>query len=357
AAGRVPSGYTIPVSQTAPDANLEELLNALDSESRTALQQLLAGVGIGLNGNSENLSATFKRFAPIGHELTEIGREVDKRQGEVKEDIHNFGLLMEALGNKDSQLAAAIDSSNAVFATFAQQDREVQETLRQLPGVLHHVNTGLGKLAHAAHLVGPTLTALEPFARAVAPANRAARPFFEQTAPIVKNQIRPVLRQILPVINRLQPTLTDFAQAAPQLARGFTVFNELLNELAYNPGSSQAGFLFYLDWANHNLNSIVSLGDSHGALGQVLVYYNCNLVELLEGVEEVDPTAKLILGLVNPPSKSLCASVGAPAAGAAAKAARAASATTLTGGGLAQGLFGQSPGTAAGLGSGGGGGR
>lgn len=343
AAGRVPAGYVIPVAQTAPDANLEELLDALDAESRASLQQLLAGAGIGLKGNSENLSATFKRFAPIGHELTEIGREVDKRQSDVKEDIHNFGLLMEALGNKDSQLAAVVDSSNAVFATFAQQDREVQETLRQLPGVLHQLNSGLGKLARTAHLAGPTLTALEPFARDVAPSNRAARALFEQTAPILKTQVRPLLRRVQPVINRLQPTLTDFAHAFPQLSSGFTVFNELLNELAYNPGTSQAGFLFYLDWANHNLNSVVSLGDTHGALGQVLVYYNCGLVSLLEGVAEADATARLILGLLNPPSKSLCASVGASTtATAAAKAARAASLATPAGG-LGGGLFGQSP--------------
>jgi phospholipid/cholesterol/gamma-HCH transport system substrate-binding protein len=341
AAGRVPAGYTVPVSQTAPDANLEELLDALDAESRAALQALLAGAGIGLKGNSENLSATFKRFAPLGHELTEIGREVDKRQGDVKEAIHNFGLLMEALGNKDSQLAAVIDSSNAVFATFAQQDREVQETLRQLPGVLHQTNAGLGKLARAAHLVGPTLKALEPFAKAVAPANRAARPFFEKTAPILKSQVRPLLRQILPVINRLQPTLTDFAHAAPQLASGFGVFNELLNEIAYNPGSSQAGFLFFLDWANHNLNSVVSLGDAHGALGQTLVYYNCGLVSLLTGVEEVDPTARLILGLVNPPSEAQCAAVGA----SGTTAAKAATAKAATASKLASSVFGKGQGT------------
>lgn len=345
AAGRVPSGYVIPVAQTAPDANLEELLDALDGESRAALQQLLAGVGIGLNGNSENLSATFKRFAPLAHELAEIGREVDKRQGEVKDDVHNFGLLMEALGNKDSQLGALVDSANSVLATFSQQDQEVQETLRELPGALHQVNSGLGKLARTAHLAGPTLTRLEPFARDLAPANRALKPFFEQTAPTLEHQIRPALRQILPVINRLQPTLTDFAQAAPQLASSFTVINELFNELAYNPGSNQAGFLFYLDWASHNFNSVVSLGDAHGALGQTLIYYNCGLVSLLDDVAKADPTARLILGLLNPPSEALCASVGASstATATAAKAAKAAAPAKSSGAGHAHGLFGKSP--------------
>jgi phospholipid/cholesterol/gamma-HCH transport system substrate-binding protein len=341
ATGRVAEGYVFPVAQTAPDANLEELLDALDSEARSSLQALLAGAGIGLKGNSENLSATFKRFAPIGHDLSEIGREVAKRQVEVKSSIHNFGLLMEALGNKDSQLAALIDSSNAVFATFAQQDHQVQETLRELPGVLHQTNTGLGKLARAVHVVGPTLKELEPFAKALAPANDAGRSFFEKTTPILKSQIRPLLRQILPVINQLQPTLRDFAHAAPQLASGFGVFNELLNEIAYNPGGNQAGFLFFLDWANHNLNSVVSQGDANGALGQLVVYYNCGLVSLLTGVASVDPTAKLALGLLNPPSEALCASVGASSSAAAKAAALRKGLTPAAK--LADRVFGQGP--------------
>jgi phospholipid/cholesterol/gamma-HCH transport system substrate-binding protein len=344
AAGRVPSGYTVPVSHTAPDANLEELLDALDTEARSSLQALLAGAGIGLKGNSQNLSATFKRFAPIAHDLQEIGREVAKRQVDVKSSIHNFGLLMEALGKKDSQLAALIDASNAVFATFAQQDHQVQETLHALPGVLRQTNSGLGKLAQAAHVLGPTLKALEPFAKALAPASRASQPFFAKTAPIIKNQIRPLLRQILPVINQLQPTLQNFAHAAPQLASGFGVFNELLNELAYNPGSNQAGFLFFLDWANHNLNSVVSQGDADGAIGQTMVYYNCDLVAVLTDIEAVDPTAKLILGLLNPPSPAICQSVVAPSA---AKAAALVSGGVTPLAKLAGGIFGQGSGTAA----------
>ena len=42
-AGRVPAGYTLPVSQTAPDGNLDEFLAALDAETRAYLQELLAG--------------------------------------------------------------------------------------------------------------------------------------------------------------------------------------------------------------------------------------------------------------------------------------------------------------------------
>ncbi len=89
------------------------------------------------------------------------------------------------------------------------------------------------------------------------------------------------------------------------------MLNEFFNELAYNPGPNQAGFLFFADWATHDLDSVVSQGEAHGALGQTLLYFNCELVPILKGVAEVDPTAKLILGLLNPPSESLCVGRGA----------------------------------------------
>lgn len=339
--GRVPSGYTIPVQQTAPDGNLEELLDALDTDSRAALQALLAGAGEGLNGNGENLSATFKRFAPIGQEFAAIGREVAKRHTEVASAIHNFSLLMEALGNKDSQLAALIDSSNAVFATFAQQDREFQETLHELPPALRSLNKGLAKASTAFHVVGPTLKALEPFARDLAPAERATRPFFKQTTPILQNQIQPLFRHILPVLRTVSPSVHELSEAFPKLKTGFGVFTEFFNELAYNPGPNQGGFLFFLDWANHNLNSVVAEGDGHGALGQALVYYNCGLVPLLNAIGKTDPTAGLLLGLLNPPSGSLCASISKTTATAKTAARVNPSAR------LADNVFGQGPDAAA----------
>jgi phospholipid/cholesterol/gamma-HCH transport system substrate-binding protein len=311
ASGQVPPGYTIPISQTAPDGNLDELLASLDADTRAYLQELLAGVGVGLQGNGANLSATLKRFDPLAREFQEIGREVARRHVNVARGIHNFRLLLEALGNKDTQLARLVDSANAVLATFAAQDRAVQTTLRELPGVLTQANHSFGRLATAAHVVGGSLHALEPFARALGPSERASTVAFGKTAPILEHEVRPLLRQILPVINQLQPSLQDFAQASPQLTTSFAVLNELFNELAYNPGPAQGGFGFFADWGSHDLNSVLSQGEAHGATGQTLVYFNCEVVPIIEDVAKVDPTAKLSVGLLNVPSPAECKSATA----------------------------------------------
>jgi hypothetical protein len=88
------------------------------------------------------------------------------------------------------------------------------------------------------------------------------------------------------------------------------VFNEFFNELANNPGKSQGGFLFFLDWANHNLNSVLSSADAHGVLGRTLVYFNCEIAPILTAVASVNPNVNLLVGLLNPPDRAACQSAG-----------------------------------------------
>ncbi len=128
---------------------------------------------------------------------------------------------MEALGGKDKQLAELVDSSNAVFKTFAEEEQNVQSTLHLLPGALSKTRQGLGKLATAFNVLGPTLKELRPFASSLASGQQASQKFFIQTTPVFKNQVRPFARQILPVINDLQPDTGELSAAFPKLASTF----------------------------------------------------------------------------------------------------------------------------------------
>lgn len=309
-AGRVPSGYTVPQSQTAPDVNFEEFLAALDGETRQYLQELIDGAGVGLKGNSANLSAAFKRFDPISRYSRDITAQLQLRNKNIERAVHNFQLIVSALGNKDTELSELVNASNAVFQTFAEQKQSFERTLHLLPSALAKTKSGLGKLATASGVVGPTLTKLEPFAKALAPAQEASRSLFKQSTPIIKNEIRPFARKILPIVNQLEPSLKELDEAFPGLSSGFSVFNEFFNELAYNPGPNQGGFLFFLDWANHDLNSALSAADAHGPVGRTVVYLNCEVLPLLQSVGEVNPTVKLLVALFNPPTGAECAAQG-----------------------------------------------
>jgi phospholipid/cholesterol/gamma-HCH transport system substrate-binding protein len=310
ASGQLHSGATIPLSQTAPDVNFDEFLVTLDADTRTYLQELLAGAGEGLKNNGKALSATLKRFDPTARDAQLITQQLRYRHANIARAIHNFKLLMEAFGDKDQQLADLIQSSNAVFATFAQENQSVQHTLQLLPGVLSKTEQGLGKLATAFNVVGPTLRDLHPFAAALAPAEEASRASFKTTTPIFKNEVRPFAREILPTVDALAPSLKGLAASFPHLATSFSVLNELFNEIAYNPGKTRAGFGFFAAWAAHNLNSVVSSADAHGVLARTLTYLNCGLLPLLAPTATINPTVNIIVGLINPPTKAACQAAG-----------------------------------------------
>ena len=324
--GRLRSGETIPLSQTAPDVNFDEFLAGLDGETRAYLQELLAAAGEGFKDNGKAFSATLKRFDPLTRDAQLIARELESRHAEIARSIHNFKLLMEAFGNKDQQLADLIQSSNAVFKTFAEQDQAVQSTLRLLPGALSKTEQGLGKLTTAFNVVGPTLHKLHPFATAVAPAEEAGRAMFDATTPTFKNEIRPFEREILPTITALQPSTKDLADSVPKLASTFSVVNELFNELGYNPGKKRAGFGFFAAWGAHGLNSVGSSANANSGLLRGLVYLNCNVLPLLAPAATINPTVNVLVGLVNPPSKAACQSAGilkVPTAASARKPTKA----------------------------------
>lgn len=345
AAGRLKSGETIPISQTSPNVNLDEFLSSLDADTRNYIQLLLAGAAQGLNGNSRNLAAAFKRFSPFARDIQELSRELATRHAYIARSLHNFRLLMEALGSKDKALAELVDSSNAVLGTFAQQDRAVQATLRELPGVLHQTKTGLGKLGAAASVAGPTLEKLHPFAVALGPAQKQTQPFLRKTTPILKNEIRPFTREIEPVVSEIQPDLQEVSEAFPKLITTLSVLNEFFNELAYNPGANQAGFLFYLSWFNHNAASLFANADANGPIGHGLLYFSCTQIYTFPGVAQVNPTARAVLGLIQPPA-------AAPGAlGIAGKCPAPSGAGVSSASELAGRVFGRGLGSTFGIGS------
>ena len=328
-AGRVPSGFTVTQSHTAPDVNFDEFLASLDGETRAYLQELIAGAGEGLKGNSANLSATLKRFDPISLYARKITAQLQLRHKNIERAVHNFQLIVSALGNKDTEISQAIDASNAVFQAFAEQNQNVEKTLHLLPGALAKTRSGLGQLSTAVAVTGSTLTKLQPFASALAPAQEASRSLFKTSTPIIKNELRPFARKILPIINQLNPSLKELDEAFPGLEKSFGVFNEFLNELAYNPGPNQGGFLFFLNWANHDLNSVLSTADAHGPVGRTVVYANCEVLPIFKDVGVVNPTVRLLIALLNPPNEAECAAQGL-SSGAASSTAAAAHVRTHT---------------------------
>jgi len=302
--GEAPEGYTIPVSQTLPNVNFDEILASLDTDTRASLQLLIGGASDGLDGQGRRLSRTLKRFEPTGRELARLNGALARRQANIRRTIHNFRLLAEALGDKDDQLATLVDASNRAFRAIGSQDAALRESLRLLPGTLDATDTGLQKADRLASVLGPTLGDLRPAARALGPTLRQVRPFFVDTTPVIQNQLRPFSRDVLPTVRDLRPAARDLAVATPRLTTSLRVVNQLLNELAYNPPGAEEGFLFWTAWANHDGASVFAQQDAHGAIRRGLVVTSCSSLALLQNIGLANQALGTLATLLNPPATS-----------------------------------------------------
>lgn len=303
---RLHSGATIPISQTAPDVNLDEILAVLDTDTRDYLQLLLNGGGAALKGNGRALAQTLRRFDPTARDLEKITSLLQTRARNVRQVTHNFQLLANELGSKDTQLAGFVDSSNAVFRDFAAQDQNIRETLALLPGALTATNSALVKTDRLASVLGPTLNALQPAARALGPSLTQSQAFFKQTEPVLATQLRPDSRTLLPIVQILRPAAANLAATTPNLTTTARNLNYVLNELAYNPPGTAESFLFSLMWANHNADGLFGLQDGNGAVRRGTFQVSCASMEIIANLADSltsqgFPSTRTLVDFLRPP--------------------------------------------------------
>src|SRR3954468_15313685 len=126
-AGKLPDGGTIPISQTLPDVNLDEVLASLDADTRDYLRLLLSDGGEALkDGNGKALAQTLRRIEPTAKYSRQVNEALAKRRANLARVVHNFSLLTDELGKRDNQVAGFVQNSNAVFAAFARQDSAIR---------------------------------------------------------------------------------------------------------------------------------------------------------------------------------------------------------------------------------------
>jgi phospholipid/cholesterol/gamma-HCH transport system substrate-binding protein len=300
-AGRLPEGGVIPISNTLPDVNLDEILAALDADTRTYLQLLLGDGERALRGTGGELGNVLRRLEPVARDLRRANEGLAERRRNLRRVIHNVSVLMDELGTRDADVARFVETSNRVFRSLSREDDNIRATLRELPSALTETRAALGSARTLGDELGPALSALRPAARALGPSLRQTRPFLRDSTPIIRDELRPFARDVQPAVEDLRPALAGLAGATPPLTTTFGVLNRLFNTLAYNPPGEQEGFLFWLAWANHLAPAVFGTQDAHGPIRRGQIILNCSSLDTLGRVAAVNPQLGTLVGLLNAP--------------------------------------------------------
>ena len=119
--GALPEGGRLPVAQTLPDVNYDEILGNLDADTRSYLKLLLAGASEGLGDEAgdgspdpaavDDLRGTYKRFEPLARDARELYAGLARRRKSLRRAVSAFEQIAVELGRVDRDLAGLVDRS------------------------------------------------------------------------------------------------------------------------------------------------------------------------------------------------------------------------------------------------------
>jgi phospholipid/cholesterol/gamma-HCH transport system substrate-binding protein len=292
--GRLHDGDTLPIENTRPNVNPDQVLAALDTDTRRYLEAFVNAGGPGLQGRGADLRRVLRATQPTFAQSRRIAKAVADRRERVKRLVSNLRVLAHAAASKDRELASLVDASSTVFTTLGNRDAELEAALARLPGALHATRTALRATRGLAIDAGPALQALRPVAHELVPALVKSRPLLREATPFVRNRLRPLVRAATPLLAELRPSVERIGSLTPALIDVAHVGNRAVNELGYNPPGPEEGYLFWLAWYIHDGASVLSVEDAHGAAWRGLVMFGCStLGDILAANPALAPLAGL----------------------------------------------------------------
>jgi phospholipid/cholesterol/gamma-HCH transport system substrate-binding protein len=311
------SGALLRSDHTAADVNLEEILAMLDRDTRDYLDELVGNAGEALsNGGGRDLAGVFRHFDPLSRHIEQASHLVALRRQRLRRLVGNLSQLATELGSRDRDIVRFVRGTEGVFRRLASQSDSLQQTVDLLPPALGSANRALAKVTTLGQTLRGAATKLDPAAQALAPTLAQVRPFLRRTTPVFRDSLRPFSRGARTTVKLVAPASARLAGATPPLKTLSDVLNSIVNEVAYKP-KNENSYLFYVPWASHDTNSVLSWQDGIGPMRRGMILVSCSSLGILDTLASPsrNPTlATLIQLLAEPSRKDVCN------AGAAAKA-------------------------------------
>jgi phospholipid/cholesterol/gamma-HCH transport system substrate-binding protein len=179
--GVLPDNAVLSRAQVQPTVELDELLRALDADTRKGLQRFVKGVAAGVDGRGPDLNAALGNLQPVARQTSDLLAVLDSQSGAVRRLVADTGTVFDAVGQRQGELQGLVTAGDRVLASTARRNADLAETVVILPTTLRELR--------------PTLADLE----------------------LLVDDATPVVRDLRPAARALGPTLTDAVALAPEL--------------------------------------------------------------------------------------------------------------------------------------------
>src|SRR4051794_29976538 len=274
-AGAMPENTTISIASTSTPIDSDELLHALDTDTREYLQLLIANTGDGLNGRGVDLRELLRTLGPTSAQVREIAALLRTRRHVVPRLVHNLQVLSTAAGGEDESIKQIIGAGDATLGALASEDGALRSAITQLPGTLQTARSTLVTAAPFARSLRRTLTDLEPAVPRLKQTLQDTPDSLRGFLPLPLKQLKHFTDATLPLAPVVRRASHYIGASLPPLRRAFTTIGETTNMLGYNPGANTDSYLFWLAWFSHNSNSMISTADANGSVWRGFALVSC----------------------------------------------------------------------------------
>jgi phospholipid/cholesterol/gamma-HCH transport system substrate-binding protein len=262
----IPSGGTLPLTQTRGIVDLDAALDALTPRVRASIQQILrAGAYFVSRPTARQLNAAFRYLNPALSQSAALGGEVVADKIALQRLVASSAQVSTALAGRDADLAGAVTNTAASLREVASQRAALEDAIARAPAVLRQSTGVLADVDSTLHVLNPTLTDLQPVAPKLATLLRNVAPTANNLVPTIRGlqqlvpratsalnaagpaaaQATPAVKSLTGALTELTPILAGLRPYAPDVVAGF--FNGV--------GGASGGFY---DANGHYLKSLLA---------------------------------------------------------------------------------------------------
>jgi phospholipid/cholesterol/gamma-HCH transport system substrate-binding protein len=234
---KVPDGGTIPITQTSAPVQLDQVLTALQSDTRKQLQVLVQGYGTALNGKPlpgedadqdpsvKGLTAGEALNKSLNYSVSALRGVSIVNQATLGTGLHDLSRLIAgqqkvsaALSSNDQNLKDLITNFNRTVAAFASESGNLRSTIHLIPGVLEAAHPTLVDLNRSFPPTRAFAREILPGVRQNAATINAAFPWITQVRLLVsKPELQGLVHELRPAVSSLSSVTDQSLVLLPQV--------------------------------------------------------------------------------------------------------------------------------------------
>jgi phospholipid/cholesterol/gamma-HCH transport system substrate-binding protein len=249
------SGATIPIAQTSDPVQLDQVLDALNTDTRANLQTFLIEYGAALTAKPTaaqdaeqspevrglNGAQALNKAYQIGPEALRDSAIVNqalagKEPHDLSKLFANIEKVTAQLDVHEQQLGELIGNFNTFLGAFAAQSPSLRSAVAQLPATLRNADRGFAELAAAAPPIRAFARDLIPGVEELPATITAAYPWIKQTqATFGPNE----LGGVASALQGAAPAFAGLLDAQPAFFHQIELFNKCLTNAIFPAGNAK----------------------------------------------------------------------------------------------------------------------